>query len=62
MSPHEVRLEEVAAVPIVLKLALVQLHRQVRGLEVQGDQLATGIPEDLKKEIRKKKLNKRGGH
>ena len=36
------------AVSVVLKLSLVQLHSQVWRLEVQGNHLATGIPEDLK--------------
>ena len=57
VPPHEVGLEEVAAVPVVLELALVQLHREIRGLEVQRDQLAAGVPEYLKKKEKKKERN-----
>lgn len=46
-SAHEVRFEKVATVSVVLELALVQLHRQVRRLEVQGHHLAAGVPEHL---------------
>ena len=50
MSPHEVGLEEVAAVAVVLELALVQLHREIGGLKVQGDELAARVPENLQRE------------
>ena len=30
---------------------LVQLHWQVRGLEVEGDELAAAVPEDLRHEV-----------
>ena len=50
LSAHEIRLKEVATVPIVLKLGLIQLHCQVRGLEIQCDHLAARVPEYLKYE------------
>ena len=56
LHPHELRLEQVAAVAVVLELALVQLHREVGSLEVEGHQLATSVPEDLNKEIDVKKI------
>lgn len=50
VAAHEVGLQQVAAVAVVLELALVQLHREVGRLEVQGYQLAAGVPEDLVEE------------
>ncbi|KAI8431912.1 hypothetical protein MSG28_004463 [Choristoneura fumiferana] len=47
-APHEIRFQQVAAVAVVLELALVQLHRQVRRLEVQGHHLAASVPEHLR--------------
>ena len=46
-SAHEIRFDQIAAVAVVLKLALVQLHVHVRRLEVQRRHLATHIPENL---------------
>ena len=47
LSPHKVWLEEVTTVAVVLELALVQLHWQVRRLEVKRYQLAARVPEYL---------------
>ena len=47
-AAQEVGLEKVAAVPVVLELALIQLHTQVRRLEVERDHLAARIPENLR--------------
>jgi len=35
------------AVSVVLELALIDLHRQIARLEIQGDHLTSGIPEYL---------------
>jgi len=45
--PHEIRLQQIARGAVVLELALIQLHRQIRGLEVQRHHLAASVPEDL---------------
>lgn len=47
-SSHEIRLQEVPAVAVVLKFALIQLHWQVGSLEVKRYHLATGVPKYLK--------------
>ncbi len=44
---HKVRLQEEAAVTVVLELAHVQLHAQVGRLEVKRDHLAAGVPKYL---------------
>jgi hypothetical protein len=49
--PHKLWLELPATVAIVLKLALVELHWQIRSLKVQGHQLTSGIPEDLRHKV-----------
>lgn len=46
--PHEVWLQQVPTVTIVFKFPLIQLHGQVRCLEVQWHHLAASIPEHLK--------------
>jgi len=50
-SPHEIGLQKVTAVAIVLEFALVQLHREICCLEVQRHHLATSIPEHLRTTI-----------
>jgi len=47
-AAQKVGLEQVAAVAVVLELALVQLHAQVRRLEVERHHLAARVPEDLR--------------
>ncbi len=54
---HKVRFEKVATVTVVLELSLVQLHGEVRRLEVQRDQLTSGIPENLEKKQLEKRCN-----
>lgn len=46
-TPHEIRLQQITAVAVVLELALIQLEGQIRSLEVQRHQLTAGIPESL---------------
>lgn len=46
-AAHEVWLQEVATVAIVLEFALVQLHGKVWSLEVQRYHLASRVPEHL---------------
>lgn len=48
--PHKVRLQKVSSAVIVLKLSLVQLHRQIGRLEVQRHHLTAGVPEYLHRE------------
>lgn len=50
-ASHEVRFEEISTVSVVLELALVELHRQVGRLEVQGHHLAARVPEHLEIKI-----------
>ena len=47
LAAHELWFEEVSAAAVVLELALVELHGQVRRLEVERHHLAAGVPEDL---------------
>jgi hypothetical protein len=50
-SPHEVGFQQIAAVIVVLKLALIQLHAKVGCLEVQGHHLTAGVPENLRNTV-----------
>lgn len=47
-APHELGLQQVAGRVIELEFALIQLHRQIRRLEVEGHHLTSRIPEDLR--------------
>jgi hypothetical protein len=49
--PHEVGFQQIAAVVVVLKLALIQLHAKVGCLEVQGHHLTAGVPENLRNAV-----------
>lgn len=55
-SAHEIGLQQVTSRVVVLELALVELHRQIGRLEVQGHHLTAGVPVELE---RKKKLEER---
>ena len=49
-TTHEIGFQQVAAVSVVLKLALIELERQIRCLEVKRHHLGPSIPKHLEKQ------------